>query len=564
MNQIQQNEVIKSEPLSQLVLSKLNVRKSDNNKEIAELAANILDNGLLQNLTAIEAKGGKKFEIIAGGRRLQALQLLAKNKQIATGFDVPVMIVGSVNATDISLSENAMRIDLHPSDQFDAFQKLIDDGKSIEDVAAKFNVTPAVVKRRLKMAGAAPEVIEAFRDGKVTLDQVMGLCSSDDHRVQVEILEKAINDDYFNGEIIRSEIFDHTNGIDVRNRIVKFVTLEDYRSHGGRVQEDLFATAFDGEEGDCTLIDPIILNNLADEKLAMLTSAAMQKNKLSWHKPMFDCSYMPSSDYCEIKKPTAEQKKRLGVIGYIDHSGNPQIKKNVCKRSDLKGIEKLETNPDAPFDSSAEKSTKPDLPAAAVQALTASCSSALQIEIANRPSHALRILALRLMQEHSYQMGSVHVSASIHDESLIQYNPELEFNHGYLGMQALHEEFGISEILESDDPIVQMAVISDEDILRLLAYLTARTFNCVTTFADNVTDDFQTLGKYFNLNMTQYWKATAENYFGKLNKQALIQLIKAKDDLTKTDKMKRDELATLAESLYEGSGFIPEFMCIEK
>ncbi len=78
-------------PLSNLRRSAGNIRKTDATRDLEELAASIVAHGLLQNLTVRPVSGnGKKrataFEVVAGGRRLAALKLLAKRKRIAKGF----------------------------------------------------------------------------------------------------------------------------------------------------------------------------------------------------------------------------------------------------------------------------------------------------------------------------------------------------------------------------------------------------------------------------------------------------------------------------------------------
>jgi DNA-directed RNA polymerase specialized sigma24 family protein len=52
--------------------------------------------------------------------------------------------------------ENAIRADMHPADQYEAFAKLHGEGMSPEDIAARFGVTSAVVKQRLKLAAVSP------------------------------------------------------------------------------------------------------------------------------------------------------------------------------------------------------------------------------------------------------------------------------------------------------------------------------------------------------------------------------------------------------------------------
>ena len=72
-------------PLSQLVPSPANVRKIKTG--IDGLAASIAALGLLQNLT-VRPADGQSFEVLAGGRRLAALKLLAKQKKIAPDFPI--------------------------------------------------------------------------------------------------------------------------------------------------------------------------------------------------------------------------------------------------------------------------------------------------------------------------------------------------------------------------------------------------------------------------------------------------------------------------------------------
>ena len=47
---------------------------------------------------------------------------------------------------------------MHPADQYEAFAKLHgEEGMSAEDIAARFGVTAAVVRQRLKLGAASPK-----------------------------------------------------------------------------------------------------------------------------------------------------------------------------------------------------------------------------------------------------------------------------------------------------------------------------------------------------------------------------------------------------------------------
>ena len=62
-------------PLNRLVVSRLNVRRTDRKADIDALAASIAAHGLLQNLT-VAATATDKYEVVAGSRRLAALKAL--------------------------------------------------------------------------------------------------------------------------------------------------------------------------------------------------------------------------------------------------------------------------------------------------------------------------------------------------------------------------------------------------------------------------------------------------------------------------------------------------------
>src|SRR5579871_5989939 len=109
-------------PLNKLVLWSGNVRKTAGaDTTLAELAASIAAHGLLQSLVVRNGKKGK-FAVVAGGRRLMALQQLAESGRIKADYAVPCQVVADdADATEISLAENAVRENMHPADEFEAF-----------------------------------------------------------------------------------------------------------------------------------------------------------------------------------------------------------------------------------------------------------------------------------------------------------------------------------------------------------------------------------------------------------------------------------------------------------
>ena len=138
-------------PLNHLAVSRANVRKTGGIK-IDDLAAMIDAQGLLHRLTVVPSATGKAgcYDVIAGSRRLKALNLLVGQKKLTKSEAIECLLVSTDQATAASLSENIGREAMHPADQYLAFATLIAEGKSIADVAAAFGVSALTVSRRLK------------------------------------------------------------------------------------------------------------------------------------------------------------------------------------------------------------------------------------------------------------------------------------------------------------------------------------------------------------------------------------------------------------------------------
>lgn len=549
--------------LKDLTLSALNVRKTASDIEVAELAHSIQSKGLIQNLTAFASKGGKKYEVVAGGRRLQALQLLAKNKVIDQSvYTVRVNVIEKADATDISLTENAMRADLHPADQFEAFKKLIDDGASVEDVAANFGVTPAVVNRRLRMASAAPEVIQAFKNGQIELDKVMALCSTEDHKLQKTFLKNK----WMDADSIRNAI-NKSSGIDSDDRLVKFIGVDTYTAAGGQVIEDLFAREFDDGSGT-TLTDIDLVQNLADEKLAELTSAAMKKGKLQWHLPNLQNTYLPYGIYEEFSQKDAKKLngQYLGVVGLIGNDGAPKIHKYVARRSDLVKIKKI-LNDDESGDDTKKEVAPAILSSGATVNITKIRTKALQCAIAADPDKALKLLVCNMIKA-TYDFAANPCVGLRVTPALIETDVELLEDL----QNQQYKACGLDLLLDDGDPKENLEELVDQlkapQLLQITAFLSASMVNVVQgTYSLNNTSHecFTALGKKFGLNMANHFKPDQSNYFEHLPKSALVDLL---GDTTLESK-KKGMLALLANDRVEimwskGNRWLPEILRIDQ
>jgi ParB family transcriptional regulator, chromosome partitioning protein len=215
---------------------------------ISPLANSIHTHGLLQNLTVQPGGKDETFSVIAGGRRLMALQHLAKQKKLPANWPVPcnVIEIGDMPSDEISLAENEMRHAMHPADQFEAFKKLVDEGQGEETIAAKFGVTPHVVKQRLKLAVVSPKLIKAYRNGDMNLECLMAFTITDDHKRQEKVWAdwKGMPEYNQDADSIRGELTEeHVPGT---HKLAKFVGIAAYEKAGGIILRDLFSQDDDG------------------------------------------------------------------------------------------------------------------------------------------------------------------------------------------------------------------------------------------------------------------------------------------------------------------------------
>jgi ParB family chromosome partitioning protein len=126
--------------LNELVASEDTVRRTaPTDAGLQERAASIAAHGLLQSLVVRKHRKAT-YAVVAGGRLLAALQLLAEHGSIDASFAVPCQVQDGDDATELSLVETTLREQMHPADEFEASRNHLDNGTPVEDIAAHFRL----------------------------------------------------------------------------------------------------------------------------------------------------------------------------------------------------------------------------------------------------------------------------------------------------------------------------------------------------------------------------------------------------------------------------------------
>ncbi|WP_059410519.1 ParB N-terminal domain-containing protein [Cupriavidus basilensis] len=616
-------------PLSRLVSRPTgrNVRKTPR-MSIPELAASIQRVGLLQNLIVIAAADGEHYEVVAGGRRLAALKLLAKKRRISKEWEVPCLLVADGTARTASLTENVQREAMHPADQFEAFAALVAEGRPIEDIAADFSVSPLVVHRRLKLANVSPRLLADYRADAVTLDQLMALAITDDHTAQ----EAAFYDAptwQRSPHNLRDRLTERE--IDAyRHPLVRFVGLDAYEQEGGGIRRDLFA------EGDAGvyLTDAALLERLAQDKLAGI-AAEVKTEGWAWvdatpavtHADLHAFQHAPQERRTPSKREAqrieklqaklhelaeavdaaldaedeekadalqeegerlgeqlqaledglqnygANTKATAGAIVTIDRNGEAVIHRGLLREAEAKALRTLErlrqgfgsVESEAGNDDAGEDDTQPKTAAMSdrlAQRLSAHRTAALQIEVSRHPQAALAAVVHGMVQTvlqerrygHDLPLG---VSLKVQDR-LEGMAPDIPDSPAAVALRELQQVAG--EVLPQDSAELFAVLLArpQDDLVRLLAVCVASTVDVVTPRATQRQPGAE-LAQAVGLDMAAWWQPTADGYFQHVPKAAILEAVSefAPSQATRLAKLKKADIASEAERLADGTGWMP-------
>jgi ParB family chromosome partitioning protein len=313
-------------PVSGLKLCEGNVRRGSKG-DLDQLAADILAHGLIQNLVG-RRDGDGSVRIIAGGRRLRAMQQLVKRQLWEGDARVAVLVLddGDV-AREAGLAENFQRLPMTAADEVQAFAAVVAGGADVPDVARRFGVTERIVRQRLRLAQLAPVVMEALAKGKISLDVAQAFAAVPDAARQAKVFKEASGYDLGSAGSIRRLM--QRSGYDATHARAVFVGREEYVAHGGSFAVDLFAEA-DAEHW----LDEAIVDRLAGEKLRVEAGALQARFGFAAVIPMMkwdDAAALVedleiAKQWTDFTQMPAEDRARMVVLADIGPSGEARVR----------------------------------------------------------------------------------------------------------------------------------------------------------------------------------------------------------------------------------------------
>ena len=606
-------------PLCDLVLSEDNVRKSTpTQKGIEELAATIKAQGQLAALSVSHPVEGGKYHVEAGGRRLRALQLLASQGHIPFDHPTKCQLVSKTEAKAVSLTENIGQEGMHPADEFQAFYDLQNEGKSVEDIANMYGQSVLHIQRRLKLATVAPKLMGEFRKGKLTLDQMMAFAQSDDHDRQI-LVWKSLGQYNNSAHMIRRKLQeDEVSASDAR---VKLVGLKRYMAAGGEVRRDLFSE--NGKEEfltDPLLLDMMVAELLQLQAEELQTEGWQwveiipeNTHTVSQSYCEFPPTYLPETPEHVAKREALKAQSKEAMDQY--HATEDEDEEN--RLSDL--IDELDAKIDALDEelivkSSIDKSMSGALVilegskinvkrgmirASERKAVMAKLSAAQSGEGSGstesggqEPAEASASIPERLMMNLSAQRTAAIQACMLGNQSvsIAAIATQMAFSvfHTYIESPVKVSLSNQWHVLEKASPTVVASragtVVSDErarwesllpkdkktwfawfmaqpqeTCLSMIIFATAQTVSATMSRVDS-TDHAAELAKALNVDMTQWWEPTAENYLDLVPKARMIEAVveaKGEQAAQGMDKLKKAEAIAHAAAALKGSDWLP-------
>src|ERR1700722_11603477 len=157
-------------PVDQIDTNPFQTRSQVNQEELAELAASIAANGVVQPVLVRPLANGR-FQLIAGERRWRASLLAGKTT-------VPALLrqVSDEQAMEITIVENLQRADLNPMEQARAFERL---GREFhmtqEQMAQRTGKDRATVSNFLRLLKLPSNVQSRVEAGELTFGHARAL-----------------------------------------------------------------------------------------------------------------------------------------------------------------------------------------------------------------------------------------------------------------------------------------------------------------------------------------------------------------------------------------------------
>jgi ParB family transcriptional regulator, chromosome partitioning protein len=448
-------------PLTELKIAKTNVRFGVKKADFKDLIPSIKERGILQPL--LVRPNGQGYEIVAGRRRFLAACELEKEGTAIEAVPCAVMAKGDdAAAVEASLIENIAHLPMDEMDQFEAFQRLLKEGRSVEDIAHVFGVTELTVKRRLAIANLHPKIRQLYRAEEIDAETLRSLTLATKQQQKDWLVLWDDEEQHAPiGNYLKKWLLGGEN-------IPTSVALFDLARYQGQIITDLFGEEqfFANAQAFWTLQDAAIQTK-RDEYLAQ-----------GWpHVEVME----RGKRFYEWEFQKAGKKKWGTVFIAVSERGEVEIHEGYQSREEARRKEKQERG-----EQEQPKASKPELTAPMQNYVELHRLASIRLELLNHPQVALRLTLAHMIvgsglwnvKPEPMKAAKPEIAASVAANPATAYFEErrrellktmgFDEDRGAL-VRPNGDDYGLAAIL------AQLFKLSEDDVLRLLALAMAET-----------------------------------------------------------------------------------------
>jgi len=181
------NNAVSTIAMDQLETNPFQPRANFEEKELAELAVSIQEQGIIQPVT-VRKIGPDRYQLISGERRFRAARIAG-----LTELPAYVRLANDEQMLEMSIVENIQRMDLNPLEVALSFQRLIEECRiRQEDLGQKVGKDRSTVSNYIRLLRLPVEIQVAVRDGLISMGHARALITMEDEKQQLQVLQKIL------------------------------------------------------------------------------------------------------------------------------------------------------------------------------------------------------------------------------------------------------------------------------------------------------------------------------------------------------------------------------------
>lgn len=488
-------------PLYQLKVSALNMRHARKAPDVSDILPSIRARGIQQPL--LVRKNGKGYEIVAGRRRFFSLKNIAKEGGEVAPVPCAVMAEGDdAAALEASLIENTARLDPDEVARWETFARLVKEGRTVKDIAVTFGVNEIMVKRSLALGNLLTAIREAYRAEEIDAQTMRQLTLASETQ-QSEWLKLWSDPEQHapRGWQLKQWLF----GGEIKTGAALF-PLDEYK---GRIVADLFGedSYFEDAEAFRTWQNKAI----AAKREALLKAGWDEVSVLDIGERFHTWDHIktPKKDGGQVTIEVRESGEVAVHEGYITSKEHQRRLRKVAGDDGEK----------------AASSDRPELTNPAQNYVELHRHAAVRHALLSHPGVALRLMVAHAIGGSALWQTKPDPQATRKDEtaeSVAKSKAETAFAEDrkailkLLGLPA-HGHSVVRSNGEDYRVVVMFAALlelSDEDVMRVLAFVMAETLEAGTGVVEAV-------GTHLKVDMRDYWQPD-DAFFDLLRNKAAV------------------------------------------